>query len=480
MKETFDHIKMGDKVIWMLVILLMLISLVAVFSSNTRSAASSGSHLGPFIVQFCFVVAGFALMLGISAIPGLKHIRGASKFGFILSLFLLLFLNLRLDFGPNLRTIVDNGACRSIKCMGFTIQVLEIVKVAMVLYMAWAVQTYGSGKFKLNKFLSDRWPEAFGWTLTTKAQRWIFIFGPLIITTALTVPASNSSAIICFFIMLVTILVGGIKMRDLIGPFLSIVILVFLATGLHIVTNGHFISRMETFFSRLKIEAPYPDPVARKAFADKIAIKKADPRTLKVGSKEYEAYLDGIYQSAAAELAVVEGGRRIIGKGPGRSTQKYVVPVMNEDYMFSLIVEEYGIFAGFALIMIYMSFFARCNIIVRNSTNRYARAAVAGMGALITFQAFFHILINCNVVGFTSGQTLPFVSYGRGALICYSIGVGVILCISTLANKSIMKEQEEAARLLAQQDDIQASLSVVESIDDMEDIKKEQDNESDN
>jgi len=474
-QATLDHIKEGDRVIWILVVVLMMISLVAIFSSTSQSAISSGQNLSKFVAQLLFVVLGFLTMLICSAIPNIKILRWLSQWGFIVSTILLIFLNLRLRIGSVVYVPRINGVSRAIYMFGFGLQVYEVTKVYMVMYLAWAVQKYENGKFGGTMKLGRKWPKVFGWTLNPVAQRWIYIFGPIFIITGLVMIGSNSSAIICLFIMFVTIMVAGMKIKHLILPVIAVLGALFLATTLHIVSNGHILERMETLFSRLKVEVPYPDTAVRQRHSEKIALVKADPKTFKIGSAEFYEYLDKIRQPAGAELAIVQGGRRIVGKGPGRSTQKYSVPVMHEDYMFSFIVEEYGIFAGLAIILIYMGFFARCYIIVRNSSNRYARAAVAGLGTLITFQAFFHIVINCNI-GLLSGQTLPFISYGRCSLLCFSFAAGVILCISTLANKNIRKEQEDLEKLMSG-DDIQTSMTIVESIDDLiEESEIEQDN----
>ena len=86
-------------------------------------------------------------------------------------------------------------------------------------------------------------------------------------------------------------------------------------------------------------------------------------------------------QPISAKVAVSEGG--IIGKGPGGSTQRYVVPIMFEDYMFSFIVEEYGIIGALIVILLYGSLLARGTILVRNSTNCFTKTAIAGLVVMI-------------------------------------------------------------------------------------------------
>jgi len=183
-----------------------------------------------------------------------------------------------------------------------------------------------------------------------------------------------------------------------------------------------------------------------------------------IGSKEYYAFLDKERQPKGAEIALVEGGRRILGKGPGKSTQKYAVAVMFEDYMYSFIMEEYGLVGGLLVLILYLSLFARGTIIVQNCKNRFAKTCVGGLVFLITFQALFHIFVNC--LALVTGQTLPLISHGRCSFLCFCFAFGVILSISTIANSSIRRQQKEEKKFM-ERDEISLSMEVVEGIDDI-------------
>ena len=142
-------------------------------------------------------------------------------------------------------------------------------------------------------------------------------------------------------------------------------------------------------------------------------------------------------QPVSAKIAIHEGG--LFGKGPGRSTQRYVVPIMFEDYMFSFIVEEYGLMGGILVIILYISLLARGSIIVRNCDNHFAKTAIAGLVVLITGQAMMHIMINCDL-GPLTGQTLPMVSLGKSSFLMFSLAFGIILSISRIAKRKIARE----------------------------------------
>ena len=185
-----------------------------------------------------------------------------------------------------------------------------------------------------------------------------------------------------------------------------------------------------------------------------------DPNLIK-DKVDWQKRLDKIQQPNAAKIAVAEGG--LIGKGPGGSTQKYIVPVMFGDYMFSFLLEEYGLWGGIIIILLYVSLLARGSWIARLCDSDFARTAVGGLTLLITAQAFLHMYINVGL-GPLTGQTLPLVSHGKSAFLAFCVAFGVIISISRMANNKI-RQEEAAAELEQQKDEIQSSMDVLEQIE---------------
>ena len=455
-RRAVKAIKEGDRTIWMILVLLVMISTVAIFSStSTLSAKLNVSRFVIFGKHIVLVMAGMALVVLINTLGTLKLLRSLSSAGFIVSLALLLILALHIRIGNVVRAECINHAWRSVRIMGISFSVYEITKIAMVMYLAWAVQAYGSGSFRTAEKLGEAFPERLGWLKSAVAQRWIYIFGPLLITTVLILTGSTGSAIMTCLVMFVTVLISGMKWKYVLRAVGVAAAGAFLVLSIHVASNGKVMDRMQTAFNRMSIELPYPNPQARRAQKDAIAAKNINIDSVSVNSKEFEQYRNLMLQPKAAELAVVQGGRRIIGKGPGKSTQRYKVPVMYEDYMFSLLVEEYG-FVACIIVVLYLSLFARGMIIVHNSTNRFAKGAVGGLSFLITFQALFHILVNCGV-GVVTGQTLPLISHGKFSFLCFCAAFGIILSISVLVNKKIRRQQEEEAKRIENEVDQQLS-----------------------
>ncbi|MDY6320718.1 MAG: FtsW/RodA/SpoVE family cell cycle protein, partial [Bacteroidales bacterium] len=198
---------------------------------------------------------------------------------------------------------------------------------------------------------------------------------------------------------------------------------------------------------------------------DTFEILRTEPR----GSDKFQEALDESMQPVSAKLAIHQGG--LIGKGPGRSTQRYVTPIMFEDYMFSFIVEEYGLLGGIFVIILYVSLMARGSIIVKNCDNQFAKTCVAGLVFLISVQAMLHIMVNCDL-GPHTGQTLPMISHGNSSFLMFSIAFGIILSISRMAKRKIDKESAKAAPLV-EHDNVRDSVSECESLDN--DIQEEAD-----
>jgi len=406
----------GDKVVWIIVLFLCMFSLVSIFSSTSQLATGTMSRIDIARGQLATILLGLAVIVGVYNINSIKVFKLFSSLGFPVSIFLLLLLDLHINTGF-LQARAVNGAWRILVVAGKQIHVYEIVKVAMVMYLAWAIDRFKKGGFRFGHF-SPRWQKIF------------YIYLPTLLVSAATLPGSNSSAIFIAGILFLTILIGGMPFKDVLIIGACAVGLFLGCIGIYKATHWEKLERIGTFLSRMDKSVDY-EQVAAEA---------------KPGSVEFYEALDKIRQPYGAKIAIKQGG--LIGKGPGRSTQKYVVPVMYEDYIFSFLIEEYGlIIGGIFVIFLYISLLARGSIIARNCEGHFAKVSVAGLCVLITGQAMMHILVNCDV-GLLTGQTLPLISYGRTSFWCFSLAFGIILSISRMAARRIEKQTREADPLI--------------------------------
>ena len=363
---------------------------------------------------------------------------------------LLLILATHKSVGP-IKPQFINQAWRIVKIGGFQLHVFEVVKVAMVMYLAWAVNAYRNDKFTIANLLGKKY-KIWNKPLTKKI---VYIYIPIFTVCLGIMVGSLSSTIFIGGMMFITILIGGIGIRELVLPGIVAVGLLAACIGINAAS------------SKPSDQKPFPhlESAMKRITSDSTDNQMEIIRTAPRNSQEFQNALDKLKQPVSAKIAIHEGG--LLGKGPGRSTQRYVVPIMFEDYMFSFIVEEYGLLGGILVIILYISLLARGSIIARNCDNHFAKTAVAGLVILITGQAMMHIMINCDM-GPLTGQTLPLVSHGNSSFLMFSLAFGIILSISKMAKRKIAREAAKAAPLVAHEDnddDVRSGLGDLEMME---------------
>lgn len=430
-----DNIE-GDKVVWMIVFLLIMISILAIFSSTSLLRQGDKDRMD-FISEHLVVVGiGLGLIFGLYNIKKIGLFRVLSQLGFGLSAVLLSLLALHVRIPGVIEAERINGAWRTLNIAGFQMHVFEVVKVAMVLYLAWAIHGYKEKRLKYGN--------------TDLQKRLIYMYAPILIVCVLTLMGSGSSAVFIGAILIATLLIGGMPFKEIALAGVAGIAALLLIVGVYNATGGTVFKKFEriaTMNSRLG--ANYDAAVRLKDVPER--------------SREFYRILGEIKQPYSAKIAVHEG--KILGKNSGNSTQKYVVSNIYGDYMFSFLVEEYGLIGGIIVIFLYVSLLARGSTIARLCNNEYAKIAVGGLSVLITGQAFMHMFVNVDI-GPMTGQTLPLISHGSFAFLVFCIAFGVILSISRMARKRIKAEEEAALPIYDSGiDDIQASLGIVEQID---------------
>ncbi len=442
----------GDKVIWMIVILLILISIVSVFSSTPLLARETGgSRMGIVKSQMITAAIGIGLIILCYSIKSIGIFRFFSQFGFAVSFILLAILVSGANLGF-VRAADINGARRILVMFGAQIHVYEVVKVAMVMYLAWAVNALKDDEFAIANYLSGRF-ERLAFLGNDFWKKTLYIYVPILIVCAMMFFGGTSSMLFFVLLVFLTIYVGGVRLKELIimGGFLAAYIA--LAVALYKVTENsdHKIilsQRIVTAMNRLNNHDEDDMTIITKAARN---------------SAEFQDAMDRLRQPVSAQIAIKEGG--IFGKGPGRSTQKYVVPVIFGDYMFSFIVEEYGLVGAIIIIILYVSLLARGAMIARNCDNYFAKVAVSGLILLITAQAFMHMAINVHLAPQT-GQTLPLISHGTSSFLSFCIAFGIILSISRMVHLKMLEKAENADPIIVRsQDDVQDGMNELEMLE---------------
>ncbi len=424
----------GDKVIFLIALFLMLISVISVFSSTPLLARELGSdRMSIMVDQLKAVAVGFGIIFLIYFFGKVEWYRRLSMLGFAVSFAILLVLVFNLNLGV-VKAGSINGARRILTVAGKQIHVYEFVKVFMIMYLGWALDAYKSHNFRWANLISEKIPR-LAFLGKDFSQKVIYIYGPILLTTLMVMMGSNSSAIFIGGIMVLMVLVGGIDVRD-IGYVLAVGVL-----GVGLLFGAYKAGWLEG--------SRFGTAIGR--------ITQNDDATMNVllnsprGSKQWNDARDELKQPVGALLAIKEGG--LLGKGIGNSTQKYAVPVIFGDYMFSFIVEETGLWGAALIILLYFSLLARGTMVAKECDKYYDKMIVTGLILLVTGQAFMHMAVNVHLpLVPQTGQTLPLVSHGTNALLVFSIVFGILLSISKDARENMARREAEAAPIIEHED----------------------------
>lgn len=419
----------GDKVILIVAFLLMLVSLIAVPSSAPLLAQEIGvERIEIMTSQLTVVMLGAVIILFFYIFGGKRLYRFIGRFGFALSLAMLLILVLDLDLGFA-KASSFNGAQRVIVILGKQLHVYEFVKVLMVLYTAWALDSYKSGTFRMSKWLASLSPK-FAFFDTLIGEKTLYIYTPLMLILGLVLTGSNSSALFLAFILILLIIIGGVDLKSIVSIGLALLLVGGLLLGAHkagILT----INRFDTARERIAND--------EKALMDTLIMYR--PGGDSYDPVKFEETRDKLRQSVSAQLAIKEGG--ILGKGVGKSTQKYVVPVIFGDYMFSFIIEETGLIGAAIILLLYFSVLARGALLSKRCEDYFEKVLIAGLSILVTCQAYMHMMVNVHFPFVPqTGQTLPLVSHGTTSFIVFSAVFGMILSISRRHPEAAQMEDE--------------------------------------
>ena len=289
---------------------------------------------------------------------------------------------------------------RTITIAGISIQPSEIAKIAIVLYLARVIEVSKFDTFK---------------------EYALKILLPLGIACLLCLLGSVSATLIICFVSFIILICSKIPKKFVLWTIPIVIGAVSLVFVIHTFT-GVF-SRIDTFTAR----------VERHFSGDEEEMSAAELQELE----------DKQFQERQAREAIQLGG--ILGRGPGNSIKRDILPNAYDDYIYSIIVEEYGLIGGALVIFLYLWFFYRCLRIAASCRKDFSLITVLGLSTLITLQAFLHIFVNTGIIPVT-GQTLPMISRGGSSLIIMSSAFGIILSVNrTIVIKDMkLKAQKEA------------------------------------
>jgi len=369
----FQFLK-GDKVLWGILALLAIFSFLPIFSasSNLVYVVGRGTPWGYLVKHFVILVIGFILMYSVHKIP-FHYFKGISILMLPVAIVLLIYT-------ASQGTVIDGAnASRWVKIplIGLSFQTSTLAAVVLMVFTANHLSKPDLKSIKFSKSL---------------IQLWL----PVFTVVLLIFPSNLSTAALLFAMVIILAFIAHYPLRYLMkicGTGLTFVLLFILFVKAF---PGTFPNRIDTWVSRIE--------------------------NFRSGQSD-----DGNYQVARAKTAIVSG--KVFGLGAGKSRMKNFLPQSSSDFIYAIIVEEFGLVGGIALILLYLLLLFRIVVITHYTSNLFGKLMVIGMGIPIIFQAFINIGVALQVLPVT-GQNLPMISSGGTSAWMTCIAMGIILSVS--------------------------------------------------
>ncbi len=395
MKELINNLK-GDRVIWSFVALLALFSFMPVFSASSNLAYlnhGTGNTMSYLLKHLAHIFIGFIIIYWVHKVP-FHYYKGISK---ILLPVVWLLLAYTMIKGT---VIAGANASRWIQVpfIGITFQTSTLASIVLMLYVA--------------RYLSKKQEEE----PTFKASL-LELWLPVFVTLMFILPSNFSTAALIFSMVLMLTFVGKYPLKYLgfiIGAGIAgLVLFVLLAKAF---PDSHFFSRVDTWASRIE-----------------------NFRTNKPGEDDY--------QIEKAKIAIASGG--VYGLGPGKSVQKHFLPQSSSDFIYAIIVEEWGLVGGLGVLSLYLLLFFRFIVAAHKANSLFGKLLVVGLGFPMIFQAMINMAVAVELLPVT-GQTLPLISSGGSSIWMTCIALGIII--------NVTKKDEEIAEEIKEKEIREAAL----------------------
>lgn len=373
MRAILRHFK-GDSVLWGVVTLLATFSFLPVFSASTNLSyvVGVGTPTGYLLKHLMIVIFGFILMFLVHKVP-YTYFKG-------ISILLLPIVFLLLIYTVSQGTVIAGAnASRWIRIpiIGLSFQTSTLAFVSLMAYVAYYLSKYQNNQQSFLRSLLLLWLP-------------IFVFVGLIL------PSNFSTAALLFLMAFVLAFLGQHPLRYLgvilLSGLVGLIIFILLAKAF----PDAIPNRVDTWISRIENFSSGGDTA-------------------------------GNYQIERAKIAIASGG--LFGVGAGKSVMKNFLPQSSSDFIYAIIIEEYGLFGGCLLLFLYLILLFRIVVVTHKTTDSFGKLLAIGMGLPIVFQAFINIAVALQLLPVT-GQTLPLISSGGTSAWMTCIALGIILSVS--------------------------------------------------
>jgi cell division protein FtsW len=416
----------GDKVIWALVGLLVLMSLLVVYSATGSLAYKmyKGNTEVYLFKQVAFIGIGFCVIY----FAHLVNYTIYSKIAKIVFLLCLPLLFYTLFFGVTL-----NEGSRWIKLpiINMTMQTSDLAKLALFMYLA---RLLSRKQNKIKDFKTGFLP----------------IILPIAITCLLIAPANLSTALLLGSSCMVLLFIGRVSAKHLL-----------LTIGIALIPVAFLVMA-----AVVKHKSDSNEDASPKEKSSKLTAR-VDTWISRVEGFMYggkEANNDNMYQTNQAKIAIAKGG--FFGVGPGNSEQRNFLPQAYNDFIYAIIMEEYGLIGGAFLIFIYLVFLYRSIRLFKRCPYAFGAFLALGLSFTLVLQAMANMAVNVNLFPVT-GVTLPLVSMGGSSFLFTCLSIGIILSVARnveqLEGKKLHAEQLEEKRKLEEEEELEKVEEVVEA-----------------
>jgi len=378
----------GDKVIWMVVLILTAFSLLAIYSSTgLKSYILTKGNTEHFLIkQFIIAISGLAIMYAVHRINYVYFSRISQILIFVSIVLMIITLKFGVDLNDEKRSLPIN-----LGFISLTFQTADFAKIALIMYLARFIQ-------KNQKDI--------------KVPGKIFFFGvivPVYLLCGLIMLVNLSTALILFVASFILLFIGNASFKSL-GSLVAVGV-----TGIAIVVMFSVVFKIELL--------PRADTWVQRftEFFDRNA-----------GTK-YEQVL-------ISKTAIANGG--LFGTLPGKSTQRNVLPLSFSDYIYAIIIEEYGVIGGSFVILMFFILLFRTLRIARLADKKFGSFLVLGISFMMVLQAMINMGVAVSLLPVT-GQTLPFISMGGTSFWFSCAAIGMILSVSrTVEDSSVIHPEQ--------------------------------------
>ena len=393
-KELFK----GDKVIWIVTLFLVLISLLVVYTSSEQLANRRNQNNTYILFRhFITIVLGLGVMIFAANIKYKRYSR---------LLLLLFWISVPLLVFTMFLGKYVNNAQRGIEIMGMTFQTSDLAKVALVGFLARVLTLRRDSLNDVKEVIK-------------------YVMVPIIVVVGLIFKNNFSTAAMLFVTCLVVMFLGKIKMKYILGFVGAVVVagaialLVLLAIK---PADAKDTNRSRTWLARVE-----------RFFG---------------GDKEEQEQDDKFNQVLQAKIAIAGGG--IIGKGPGKSTQRNILQHAYSDFIYAMIIEEYGLVGGAFVLILYLVLLFRATRIMIRAPQSYGGLLAMGLAFGLVLQAMLNMGVAVGLLPVT-GQPLPFVSMGGTSLMFTGLSLGIIISVSKEIDK-VNNDERDAEIEVAETD----------------------------